>query len=89
MMRIWKLTPIDPSLPVWKGYDTSPIFVRAESAAQAQDLAQLATAQVAEPQLGLMEGNPWVGYRTRCEDVTDISGYSVDGPAEVLNRHKQ
>ena len=88
-MRNWILTPIDPSVPVWKGHDTNPILVRAESAAEAQDLAQLATVQVAEPQLGLMEGNPWVGYRTRCEDVTDISGYSVDRPAEVLNRGKQ
>jgi hypothetical protein len=86
MMRIWKLTPVDPSHPVWKHYDTKPMFVRAESANEAQGLAQWATVQFVErshsPQK--MEGNPWVGYRTRCVDVTDTSDYSVGGAAEVL-----
>jgi hypothetical protein len=88
-MRIWKLTPVDPSDPVWKGYDINrPMFIRAESANRAQDLATYATLQFCTPLLHpeKAEYNPWVGYKTRVEDVTDTSDYSVDGPAEVLNK---
>ena len=49
MMHIWKLTPVDPSDPTWTGYDTRPMFVRAESANKAQDLAMYATFQLAYP----------------------------------------
>jgi hypothetical protein len=84
-MRIWKLTPVDPSDPVWKSYDIKPIFVRAESANKAQDLAQYATLQFGAPiPWQKAEYNPWVGYKTRVEDITDTRDYSVDGPAEVL-----
>lgn len=84
MMRIWKLTPIDAADPVWKGYDTKPMFVRAESAGEAQGLAELATVQYVSTTSVCLQGNPWRNYRTRCEDVTDTTGHSVDGPVEVL-----
>jgi hypothetical protein len=45
-MRIWKLTPVDPADPVWKDYDTEPMFVRAESAAKAQDLPPIQNTSV-------------------------------------------
>jgi hypothetical protein len=86
-MRIWKLTPVDPADQAWTGYNTKPMLVRAESANKAQDLAQYETLQWRTPTptpSHKKEFNPWVGYKTRCEDVTDTSGYSVDGPAEVL-----
>jgi hypothetical protein len=85
-VRIWKLTPVDPSDPVWKGYDINKLMiVRAESANKAQDLAQYATLQLGTPiPWDKAEYNPWVGYKTRVEDVTDTSDYSVDGPPEVL-----
>ena len=84
-MRIWRLSPVDRSDPVWEGYDTEPMFVRAESATRAQDLALAATLQF-RPNTGYqkIEFNPWGRYKTLCEDVTDISKYSVDGPAQVL-----
>jgi len=84
-MRIWKLTPIDPSLPVWDGHDIKPMFVRAESCKEAQDLAQLATVQYRDtPSLDQkLEGN-WRTYRTRCEGVTDTCKFTVDGPPQVL-----
>jgi hypothetical protein len=86
-MRIWKLTPIDPTDLSWKGYDTKPMFVRAETAKQAQDLAQYATFRLGVPIPGQkIEFNPWVGYKTQCEDVTDNTGYSIDGAAEVLGK---
>jgi hypothetical protein len=84
-MRIWKLTPVDPSDPAWSRYTTRPMFVRAESANKAQDLAMYATLQLGAPiEWQKAEFNPWVGYKTRVEDVTYASEYSVDGPAEVL-----
>jgi hypothetical protein len=83
-VRIWKLTPVDPAAPVWRSYDIKPMFVRAESADEAQDLAQCETLLGEPPRSGKIEPNPWVGYQTRCEDVTDTSGYSIDGPAGVL-----
>jgi len=84
-MRIWRLSPVDRSDPVWEEHDTEPMFVRAESATRAQDLA-LASTLVFRPNTGYqkIEFNPWGRYKTLCEDVTDISDYSVDGPAQVL-----
>ena len=84
-MRIWRLSPVDRSDPVWEEYDTEPMFVRAESATRAQDLA-LAATLVFRPNTGYqkIEFNPWGRYKTLCEDVTDISNYSVDGPPQVL-----
>ncbi len=84
MIRIWKLTPIDAADLAWEGYDTKPMFVRAESAGEAQELAGLATVQFVSTTEGDLESNPWRDYRTRCEDVTDTSGHSVNGPVEVL-----
>jgi hypothetical protein len=64
-MRVWKLTPVDPSDPTWTGYDTKPMFVRAESADVAQNLAQLATLRYGAPvRWQKLEFNPWVGYKT-------------------------
>ena len=84
-MRIWTLSPVDRSDPVWEEYDTEPMFVRAESATRAQDLALAATLQF-RPNTGYqkIEFNPWGRYKTLCEDVTDICNHSVDGPAQVL-----
>jgi hypothetical protein len=84
-MRIWRLSPVDRSDPIWEEYDTEPMFVRAESATRAQDLALVATLQF-RPNSGYqkIEFNPWGRYKTLCEDVTDISDLSVDGPAQVL-----
>ena len=84
MMRIWKLTPIDAADPVWKGYDTKPMLVRAENAREAQALVELAAIQYIWTTSGYLQGNPWRDYRTQCEDVTDTSGHLVDGSAEVL-----
>jgi hypothetical protein len=84
MMHIWKLTPVDSSDPTWTGYDTRPMFVRAESAREAQERAELATVQFVSTTEGYLQSNPWRDYRTRCGDVTNTSGHSVDGPAEVL-----
>jgi hypothetical protein len=84
-MRICKLTPVDPRDPVWKEYDTRPIFVRAESGSKAQDLAQSVRLQFDESRFGeKIELNLWVGYKTRCEDVIGISEYSIDGPSVVV-----
>ena len=84
-MRIWRLSPVDRSDPVWEEYDTEPMFVRAESATRAQDLALAATLHF-RPNTGYqkIEFNPWGRYKTLCEDVTDICNHSVDGPAQVL-----
>ena len=84
-MRIWRLSPVDRSDPVWEEYDTEPMFVRAESATRAQDLA-LAATLLFRPNAGYqkIEFNPWGRYKTLCEDVTEISEYPVDGPAQVL-----
>jgi hypothetical protein len=48
-------------------------------------LALAATLQF-RPNTGYqkIEFNPWGRYKTLCEDVTDISDLSVDGPAQVL-----
>lgn len=59
MMRIWKLTPIDAADPVWKGYDTKPMLVRAENAREAQALVELATIQYISTTSGYLQGNPW------------------------------
>jgi hypothetical protein len=84
-MRIWRLSPVDPSDPVWEEYDTEPMFVRAESATRAQDLALAATLQFRQNSgYQIIEFNPWGRYKTVCEDVTEISDYSVVGPAKVL-----
>ena len=84
-MRIWRLSPVDRSDPVWEEYDTEPMFVRAESATRAQDLALAATLRFRPNTVyQKVEFNPWGRYKTLCEDVTDISKYSVDGPAQVL-----
>jgi hypothetical protein len=49
------------------------------------DLAMYATLQLGAPyRVAKAEFNPWVGYKTRVEDVTYASEYSVDDPAEVL-----
>jgi len=96
-MRIWKLTPTDPSDRIWKNWSFEPIIVRAESEAEARRLAVWETLKFlpaipgAEPPL-----NPWAGHKkiedpgprpTVCEDITEHTDKcSVDGPAEVL-RH--
>lgn len=96
MMRIWKLTPIDLSNPIWRLWNPEPIFVRAETEAQARDLAESKTTKGHPPDGKLLPLNPWGKHKllddpaplpTLCEDVTDqTTEYSIDGPAEVL-RH--
>ena len=84
-MRIWRLSPVDPSDPEWDEYDTEPMFVRAESATRAQDLALAASLRFRRGTgYQKIEFNPWGRYKTLCEDVTDISDYSIDGAAQVL-----
>jgi hypothetical protein len=94
-MRIWKLTPTDPTDLIWKDWKPDPVFVRAESESEARHLAQLATAKFLPVRPGQPTRiNPWSGHRkigdpspTICEDVTDqTNGFSADGPAMVL-RH--
>jgi hypothetical protein len=55
MMRIWKLTPVDPSDPTWIGYDTRPMFVRVESAREAQERAEQDTVQYVSSTSGQVE----------------------------------
>ena len=62
MMRIWKLTPVDPSDPTWIGYDTRPMFVRAENAREVQGLAELATVQYVSTTSVCLQGNPCRDY---------------------------
>jgi hypothetical protein len=84
-MRIWRLSPVDSSDPVWDEYDTDPMFVRAESADKAQDLVLAATLRFRQNSgYQKIEFNPWGRYTTLCEDVTEITEHSADGPAEVL-----
>jgi hypothetical protein len=96
-MRIWKLMPIDPTAPIWKLWVPEPIFVRAESEAEARHLTQLATAKMLPAEFGKpIPINPWSKYKklddpaplpTRCEDVTgQTNEFSAEGPAAVL-RH--
>jgi len=94
-MRIWKLMPTDLSDPRWKIWKPDPIYVRAESEAQARRLAQLKTTKVVTPKFGEpIPINPWGGHHkiedsllpTTCEDVTQTNEYSVEGLAAILNR---
>jgi hypothetical protein len=94
-MRIWKLTPTNPADPVWKDWSPDPVFVRAESEAEARKLAHYETLKYLPPRPGQPTRiNPWSGHRkignpspTICEDVTTATNeFSVDGPAAVL-RH--
>ena len=94
-MRIWKLMPTDRADPIWKDWSPHPVFVRAESQAEARKLALLATAKYLPPRPGEpIPINPWSGHRkigdpspTICEDATDqFTEFSADGPAIVL-RH--
>ncbi len=96
-MRIWKLTPTNPTDPIWKKWSPEPIIVRAENASEARLLAQLKTAKFLPTKWGQEKTiNPWGGYKKMedsapspivCEDITEQTDkYSVDGSAEVL-RH--
>jgi hypothetical protein len=94
MMRIWKLTPTDPTDPIWKKWAPEPIIVRAEGERAARRLAVSETVKIfpAIP-WNVIPVNPWGGYPkigdpspTLCDDITDQTAqYSVDGPAEVLH----
>lgn len=91
-MRIWKLTPADPAAPIWKLCNPDPIFVRANSEAEARHLAELATVKFLPAQPGQpIPINPWSAHQkitfpqqpapTLCEDVTDQTNeYPADGP---------
>ena len=94
-MRIWKLTPTNPAHLIWKDWSPDPICVRAESKAEARQLAQLATTKSSPAKPGEpIRINPWGGHRkigdplpTICEDVTDLTNeFCADGAAAVL-RH--
>jgi hypothetical protein len=96
-MRIWKLTPTDPSNSIWEKWSPEPIFVRAGSEAEARHLAVLETLKCLPAIPGVpISLNPWAGHKkiedpgplpTVCEDVTERRDeYSVEGPGEVL-RH--
>jgi hypothetical protein len=96
-MRIWKLTPTDPSNSIWEKWSPEPIIIRAEGGREARHLAVLKTLKLLPPIPGApISLNPWGGHKkiedlgplpTVCEDITDQTNeYSVDGPAEVL-RH--
>ncbi len=95
-MRIWKLTPTNPTDPIWKKWSPEPIIVRAENASEARLLAQLKTAKFLPAIPGLpITINPWGGYKWMedpapppivCEDITEqTDDYSVNGPAQVLH----
>jgi hypothetical protein len=38
-MRIWKLTPTDPSNSIWEKWSPEPIIIRAEDGREARHLA--------------------------------------------------
>jgi len=95
-MRIWKLTPTDLTDPIWKKWNPEPIIVRAESEREARRLAHFKTLKYLPTAPGMPNrDNPWAGYKKigdpgpgpiRCEDISETTEFSVDGPAEVL-RH--
>jgi len=97
-MRIWKLSPVDPTAEIWKLWSPEPIIVRAESEAEARRLAVLVKSFSAQPYQPIPI-NPWSAYQkitfpqqphpTRCEDVTDQTNeFSPVGAAAVL-RHSE
>jgi hypothetical protein len=86
-MRIWKLTPKDPSDPVWKDWSSKPTFVRADAEGVARKLAASRTTQATPIRRGQpVPLNPWETFASTCEDVTEpyAGVYSVDGPPAVL-----
>src|ERR1700719_2743385 len=96
-MRIWKLTPTDPSNTIWAKWSPEPIIIRADNEREARHLAVLKTLKYLPAIPGApISLNPWDGHKkiedpgplgTVCEDITEQTAeYSVDGPAEVL-RH--
>ncbi len=97
-MRIWKLTPADPTDPIWQQWSPGPVFVRAESETEARQLAQSATTKSFPVQQGHpIPINPWGGHKkigdaspTMCEDVTgQTNEFSAEGPASVLRRDER
>jgi len=94
-MRIWKLAPVDPTDSIWKDWKSTPMFVRAESEAEARNLAESRTLKFFRARPGMpLPINPWGRHQkigepwpTICEDVTEQTNeYSPDGSAGVLNR---
>jgi hypothetical protein len=94
-MRICKLMPTDLSDPIWKKWDPEPIIVRAETEHEARRLAVCITNKTFAPLPPmLMPVNPWAGHKkkgdsapkpTLCEDITEKTTESVDGPVQVLH----
>lgn len=89
-MRIWKLAPADPPGPKWKGRNRGPFFVRAENESEARCLTSVEIdGWVPSKPCEKSQISSWNDYRTICEDITDqLHGYSIEGPAGVLNRER-
>ncbi|MDR4496409.1 MAG: hypothetical protein MRK02_00525 [Candidatus Scalindua sp.] len=85
-MKIYKLTPRDPSSKVWEGSDfKGAIIVRAEKSDNALMLARLKykTTQMHTIESQETAYGPWTGANTDFDYVTD-SKYSIEGDEEIL-----
>lgn len=85
-MRIWKLQAIDPDDASWKPQDfKGPFIVRAENEDRARDKVFQRTVKLV-PTVGKTEfGSPWKKVeKTTCDPCLD-SGFSLDGPEEILS----
>lgn len=86
-MKIWKLSPLDPSSPDWCNSDyQGDAIVRAKDEEEARNIAVLAFFGLAEQVSSCQKtpcspwGNPVV---TKCIEL-DNSDYPTNGPAKVL-----
>ena len=85
-MKIYKLTPRDPSSKVWEGSNfKGAIIVRAEKSDSALMLARLKYKTTQTYQIESQETayGPWTGANTDFDFVTD-SKYSIEGDEEIL-----
>jgi hypothetical protein len=88
-MQIWKLQAIDPDDPSWNPHDyRGPFIVRVESEHRARFKVLGRTIQLVPSPLGSKTRfSPWTqGDKTTCELCSD-SGFSPDGPEQILSPH--
>ena len=85
-MKIYKLTPRDPSSKVWEGSNfKGSLIVRAEESNNALRLARLKYKTTQTHQIDSQETayGPWTGANTDFDYITD-SKYSIEGVEEIL-----
>ena len=85
-MAIWKLEPIEPYVPQWRGSEyVGPLFVRAQEGADARGLAARAFGKTPEILPGVDEPLlPWLyDWLATCE-LARLSGFDEEGPDAIL-----